>query len=177
MTHIALLASSLLVALPAAAKGSPLDNVAEGLSKIAEGLKPVASVIQDGRAVTLSFNTRTFMVHSSDRLGHRSKEAHETVGPRYDGLIVQITVQDGRYFGAALIPQNLRRPYWTTFVNAYPITKGKQHLHVNISYGNRTDREIIRKVKELLESMVDDDPKVEAKKLGAHHKPIDSDKK
>lgn len=160
-------------ALPAAAEDTPLDSVAAGLTRIGEGMKPVASVVQDGRAVTLSFNTRTFMVHSSDKLGHRSAKAHQSVGPRYDGLIVKVTQQEGRYFGAAVIPQNLRRPYWTTYVNAYPIAQGRQHLHVNIEYGNRTDRKVIKQVKALLESIIDDDPKIEAKQPGAHNRTLE----
>jgi hypothetical protein len=94
------------------------------------------------------------------------------LGPSYDGFIVSLALQDGQYVGAAVIPQDLRRPYWTTFVYAYPISKGKQHLHVNISYGSRTDRKVIQQIKDLLESIVDDDPKVKAKKLGAHNKTI-----
>ncbi len=173
MRYILAVLISAMFALQASAKDSPLSQVAENLSKIAEDMEPAASVLHDGRTVSLSFNTRTFMVHSSDKLGRRSKEAHQTVGPRYDGLIVQVTMQDGRYFGAAVIPQNLRRPYWTTFVNAYPIAKGKQHLHVNISYGNRTDHQLIKQIKELLEAKVDDNPKVKAKILGVHNKTIE----
>ena len=152
------------------ADDTSLSQVAERLSRIAEQMKPVALVAENGRNVTLSYNTRTFMVHSSDKLGRRSDKAHEETGPRYDGLMVHITVGDGRYAGAARIPQNLRRPYWITFVNAYPIAKGKQHLHVNISFGNRTDRETIGKIKNMLTSMIDDDPKVKAKEPGGHNK-------
>ncbi len=128
MKRIAILAVVLMVAGMVIADDSPLSQVAERLSKIAEDMKPVASVEQNGRAVTLSYNTRKFMVHNTDKLGRHSEKAHKTIGPSYDGLIVQVTVQDGRYAGAARIPQNLRRPYWTTFVNAYPIAKGQQHL-------------------------------------------------
>ena len=177
MRYILVILASGVLTLPALAKDGPLSQVADGLSKIAEDMEPVASVEQNGRAVTMSYNTRTFMVHSMDKLGRHSEKAHETVGPRHDGLTAQVTVQDGRYAGAARIPQDLRRPYWTTFVNAYPIAQGKQHLHVNISYGSGTDRAVIKKIKDLLESMVDDDSKVKAKELGAHNKAIDSDKK
>ncbi|MBT3296847.1 MAG: hypothetical protein HN919_18380 [Verrucomicrobia bacterium] len=153
MRYAALFVSVLLVALSVDAKDSPLDHVAEGLSTIAGDTKPVASVRQEGRGVTLSYNARTFMVHSSDKQGRRSGEAHRTVGPRHDGLIVRVSVQDGPYAGAAKIPQDLSRPYWTTFVNAYSIAKGTQHLHVNILYGSRTAPGLIKSVKELLNSV------------------------
>jgi len=172
MKRIIMLMAVLSVSEAIGANDSPLSQVAERLSEIANDMKPVAAVEQNGRAVSLSYNTRKFMVHNTDKLGHHSEKAHETVGPRYDGLIVKVTVQDGRYFGAAIIPLNLRRPYWTTFVNAYPIAKGKQHLHVNISYGSRTDRELIKRIKDMLESMIDDDPHVTARELGVHNKPL-----
>jgi hypothetical protein len=90
-----------MVAVAVKAEDTSLSQVAERLSKIAEQMKPVALVVQNGRNVTLSNNTRTFMVHSSDKLGRRSDKAHKETGPRYDGLMVHVTVGDGRYAGAA----------------------------------------------------------------------------
>lgn len=174
MKRITLIIAMLAVAAPVLADDNPLSLVAERLSKVAEEMKPVASVAQNGRCVTLSHRTRTYMVYSIDKLGRHSEKAHEDVGPMYDGLIVQVTVQDGRYAGAAVIPQDLQEPYWKAFVNAYPILKGKQHLHVNISYGSRTDHVMITRIKGILESMIDDDPTVKAKELGAHNKPLEA---
>ena len=148
MKRIAILSALLMVAPTVMADDSPLLQVADRLAKQAEDMSIVPRVAQDGRTVSLSYRTRKFMVHNTDKLGHHSEKAHEEVGPRYDGLIFQVTMQDGRYAGAAVIPNDLPRPYWTTFVNAYPVAKGQQHLHVNISYGNRTDREVIKKMKE-----------------------------
>ncbi len=174
MKRITLLIAMLAVASPVLADDTPLSQVAELLSKVAEEMKPVASVEQNGRSVILSHRTRTYMVYSTDKLGRHSEKAHEEVGPMYDGMIVQVTVQDGRYAGAAEIPQDLQEPYWKTFVNAYPISKGKQHLHVNISYGSRTDQAMIKRIKSILESMIDDAPTVKAKELGAHNKPLEA---
>ena len=158
MRFIAMVSVVMMAAGAVVADDSPLSQVADALTKIAAELNPVSSVVQDRRAVSLSYETRKFMVHNTDKLGRHWAKAHETVGPKTDGLIVQISLQDGRYFGAAKIPQNIHRPYWITYVNAYPIAKGKQHLHVNISYGGRTDRETVKKIKTLLDTMIDDAP-------------------
>jgi hypothetical protein len=152
---ICLLAVPLFFAAAAPAEEPPLLQVKTGLSKIAETLKPAAAVEHNGRVLTMSYKTRTFMVHSSDKRGRHSKEAHETVGPRYDGLLVRVTQQDGPYAGAACVPQDLRKPYWATFVNAYPTAKGKQHLHAAISYGSRIDAALVREVKKLLDAVKD----------------------
>ena len=173
MKCIAVLTVLLGVAVAVGAEDSHLSQVAEQLSKIAEDMQPVASVEENGRTVVLSYRTRKFMVHNTDKLGRRSEKAREKIGPRYDGLMVQVTVGDGPYVGAADVPQEGHGPYWTTFANAYPIAKGKQHLHVNILYGNRTDRETIKKIKDMLTAMIDDDPNIKAKKLGAHNKTLE----
>lgn len=161
MKPVAMLIALLMMGFTFAADDGPLSRVADHFSILAEDMDE-ASVEQSAWTVTLSYKTRKFMVHSSDKLGRHSEKAHETIGPRYDGLIVQVTMQDGQYFGAAMIPQNLWQPYWTTFVNAYPVNKGNRHLHVNISYGSRADHKTIEKIKDMLNSMIDDDPDAKA---------------
>jgi hypothetical protein len=145
--------SLLIAAWAAAAAGSPIDQVAEGLAEMAADMNPTASMRQDTRTVTLSYNARGFMVHSSDKLGRRSIETHKAVGPRHDGLIVRAALRDGRYEGPADIPKDVSSPYWTTFVNAYPVAKGTQHLRVSVLYGSSTDPVLVKEVKELLSSV------------------------
>lgn len=57
-----------------------------------------------------------------------------------------MSLEDGSYHGAAEIPQDLRRPYWTTFVNAYPVSGGK-YLWLSLSYGSRADKKRMEAVK------------------------------
>lgn len=156
------------IAQPALGKVSPLAEVVTGLTRVSERLMPAASVEKEEQTVTLSYKPRTYTVHYTDKTGRHSEKAYEVVGPRYDGLIVRVTLQDGRYAGAAVLPQEFRHPYWISFGNAYPISKGKQHLHGSISYGSRTDRKLIKEVKAWLESMIDDDPNANAAKLRMH---------
>jgi len=155
---VSLLLVSTAIATPATPGDSALKEVSAGLSRIAEDLKPEATVVGSNGTVVLSYKTRKFMVHGTYRDGRRVEKAHEALGPQVDGLIVRVKLQDGRYDGAAVVPQGLRKPYWTTYINAYPVAQGKQYLWVNISFGSRTDRDTITRVKQLLASVVDDDP-------------------
>jgi hypothetical protein len=173
MKLVAVLCCCFLASGIARADESLLSQVADGLAKQTEEMSIVPLIAQDGRTVTLSYRTRKFMVHNTDKLGRHSEKAHETVAPKTDGLIARITIQDGRYSGAAKIPQTLKRPYWSTYVNAYPVAKGKQHLHVNISYGSKTDRETIKKIQAMLDSMIDDAPDKAKPKPGAHNKVLE----
>ncbi len=123
------------------------------LTEILKGLEPAASIRLKGRQLIVEYRTRSFMVHASDKTGRMSEKAHEETGPDYRGLRLTLTLQEGKYTGAAKIPQELRKPYWHTYLNAYPIDRGKRHLHTMLSYGSRTDRKLIGKIKLLLESI------------------------
>ena len=172
---IAILLSLLGVSTVWGDENSPLSQVAQHLSQITRDMNPLPQLTKNARDITLSYNTRKFMVHTSDKQGRHSEKAHEAIGPGYDGLIVRVSVHDGRYNATAVIPQNLRSAYWTTFINAYPVAGGKQYLHVNISFGSRTDRKIIEKVKDILDSVIDDDLDVNAYEVGVPNEAIEGD--
>ena len=136
---------------------SPLVAVANGLAKIAKEFEfeQEVGVDPDGRSVSVSNRTRKFMVHSGGKTGKPPKEVREVVGPDADGCRIKVYLQEGRYAGAAAIPQNLRRPHWTTFINAYPVAGGRQHLFLSFSSGARTDPELLEKVNGLLSTLAD----------------------
>jgi len=138
-----------------------------------EGLAPAPSITVDNARIVVEYKTRKFIVYGQDKLGRYSATPYEETGPDYDGLLLAVSFQDGRYAGACEIPAELRRPYWTTFGNAYPVFKGEKHLHVNLSYGSRTNRKTLQTVKDLLASMVDDDPEASAGRAKSNGKVLE----
>lgn len=137
-----------------------LKKVHTGLSEIAKNLGEGVTIQFDrAKHVRLSFHTRTFLVYGGSKTGRYAKKAHEEEGPDVDGIMVEVRVAEGRYLGAAQTPQTLRRPYWQTFINEYPIAKGRQHLFLNLSTGARPNRKIVSQIHQLLNSLVEDDPK------------------
>jgi len=98
------------------------------------------------------------MVHAARKTGEFAEKARSVIGPDYNGLIVRVRLHEGRYAGAAKLPSNGARPYWRTFANAYTIARGKQHLHLYIEYGLRTDPKLVARVRKVLTSVVDNAP-------------------
>ena len=103
----------------------------------------------------VTHKTNKFMVHTVHKTGFISPKPVEVEGPNYDGLIIEARVGIGQYAGSAEIPQDWKRPYWTTFINAYSINEGKSHLSISISYGSRTDKQMIEKIKKCFGPIVD----------------------
>jgi hypothetical protein len=102
------------------------------------------------RQITVEDRTRDFQVYSVFKDGRVAEQLHVERGPKHDGFLLQVTLQPGRYQGAAEIPQDIRHPYWTTYVNAIELPDKESHLHVQLSYGSRTDRELLDRLKEVV---------------------------
>jgi hypothetical protein len=84
-----------------------------------------AVVVIENGAYVYRHNTQTFKIHTIHKTGEFSTQAHDEEGPNVDGIFLKVTLQDGPYQGSAEIPQDLRGPYWTTFINDYPVSGGK----------------------------------------------------
>ena len=150
--------------LVASAAADPMKKVAAELEKIAGELDPKAMIVKDtGGGLILKFKARKFMVHGRSMIGRISEKAHETEGPSFDGMIVTVRSNGGRYGGQAVIPQHIRQPYWTTFVNAYHFDQGRRHLQVNIAYGSRTDPKLMERLNTFFAGLVDDPESVTRK--------------
>ncbi|MBI3985517.1 MAG: hypothetical protein HY343_01240 [Lentisphaerae bacterium] len=118
-----------------------------------------ATIRIEGNQLILEQNTRSYLVYRSDKTGKISREPTNEIGPDSDGLLLSIAVQDGVYAGAAETNLEIKEPYWTTYFDAYAIDKGARHLHVNLSYGTRTDRQLIERIKKMLEATKDGEPR------------------
>ena len=89
------------------------------------------------------YQTQEFMVHNIDKTGHIAEEAHAEEGPNYQGFLLRLTIAEGPYEGAAVLPQVLTEPYWQTYINAFPLESGKYHIFISLSFGMRTEAHII----------------------------------
>jgi len=108
-----------------------------------------AVVTVENGAYVYRHHTQTFKIHTIYKTGVISETVHDEEGPNVDGMLLKFSLQDGPYRGAAEIPQDLRRSYWTTFINAYPVTTGK-NLWIEMSYGSRADKKLMEAIKTCL---------------------------
>jgi len=109
---------------------------------------PDARLRATPKGLYVEFRVRTFQVHGRYLTGEIQPEAHLDLGPEADGFLLGVTLQPDPYQGMAVVPQEYHEPYWTTHLNAVPLPATKEHLYLTLSYGSRTDRELIRKLKE-----------------------------
>jgi hypothetical protein len=122
------------------------ENMQSDLQAILNQYESEYEVILDNNDLTIKYNTDNFMIHSRDKTGYISPNAIEKEGPNYNGFLIKLSVQDGQYSGVAMIPQTLKKPYWKTFINAYPLSNNTQYIWCSFSYGVRTNKELIEEV-------------------------------
>ena len=150
----------LILAMLFASLGASLVTVAgapsgqlelnENITKIVLKHFPKADIaVNDGNFVAKQ-GTMVFTVHRRSKTGEVGKKTDQVEGPNYRGFILSISARDGKYHGAAEVPQTLRRPYWQTYIDRPPRKGGKSHYVINFSYGSRLNREFMKAVLEAL---------------------------
>jgi hypothetical protein len=103
--------------------------------------------------LVVDYLTQIFKVHPISMTGEISKDAHDQKGPSYKGYSLFIEVQPRGQVNQAVTPNTLRRPYWETYIQLTPVTFTDKQLYWGLSYGSRTDKEILSTIKNVIEGM------------------------
>lgn len=103
-----------------------------------------------GRQIVVEYWARDFQVYWIFKDGKIGEQLHVERGPTHVGFLLQVTFQEGHYIGAAVPGQDLRHPYWTTYFTVVESAEKKSHLHVRLSYGSRSDRELLGELKKAI---------------------------
>ena len=111
---------------------------------------PKAKITSDNGKFVAKHGTIVFTVHQRWKTGEVRKEAVQVEGPNFKGFLLSISVQEGEYEGAAMIPQTLREPYWQTYIDRPSTEDGTGHYVINFSYGSRLDRDFMQALFEVL---------------------------
>jgi hypothetical protein len=101
------------------------------------------------QSLLVKYKTRKFMVHGMSMIGEHNQEAHEEEGPRYNGFLLSIHLQEAGTVMAAVVPQTIRRPYWQTDLDVVVCGAGKQ-LYWALSYGASTGPAVLKQVRDAL---------------------------
>ncbi len=123
------------------AEDAALDGVQRAVAPVIRQYFPEAEVKRTDTSYIAKHGVMQFTVHGQSKTGEIAAQTHQEEGPNYRGFILDIALQDGRYQGAAVIPQHLKRPYWTTFIDAAAVAGEDKHLWIRFSYGGRLDPE------------------------------------
>jgi hypothetical protein len=124
-----------------------VDKFYSNLYNLIKKQKKKCNISQNNYNLTISYNTKKFMIHARQKNGEISPKANEVTGPNNDGFILKASAHEGAYKGQLAIPQKLNRVNWETYVNAYSINNGSQHLILYLSYRNQTDKKLLNDIK------------------------------
>jgi hypothetical protein len=116
------------------------DDLVKSLSATIKENCPEAEItIGEGGAFTAKHGTMMFTVHSTSKTGEVYPQTFQKEGPNFKGFILTVSLQEGRYEGAAVVPQTLQGPYFPTYIDGPATDDGRKHYWVTFSYGSRLD--------------------------------------
>ncbi|HEX3890055.1 MAG TPA: hypothetical protein VHX90_04305 [Verrucomicrobiae bacterium] len=117
----------------------PPDAVVQKLTTVIHEQCPDAIIDTTNGLYIAKYGTMMFTLHSVGINGEISSKTYQAAGPNFKGFILIIGIEKGPYQGQAVIPQELKGPYFPTFIDA-PLTEdGKNHYWITFSYGGRLD--------------------------------------
>ena len=113
--------------------------------------KPTFEIPQSskGRSLVVRYKTRQYVVHPKSKSGHISEQTEMREGPSHDGFLLRAHVQPFGEVNQACVPQTLRQTYWSLYLQVYEMKKDKKQIYFALSYNSRTDKESIKKLKEI----------------------------
>jgi len=96
--------------------------------------------------------TMEFLVHGRSKTGEITSTAHKEEGPNFRGFLLRLQVLPERFQMAAVVPQEITQPYWTTFLDMAPLPDKKSYLLISFSYGGRLAPEFRQAIRAALPS-------------------------
>src|SRR5262245_41598895 len=86
-----------------------LKSLEAEVRKLVEKHYPKAKVTLKDQTIHFEFNTRKFMIHELTRIGDEWQDAFEEPGPQPGGIYGDIELRQGKYGGAAVVPQDFNK--------------------------------------------------------------------
>lgn len=144
-------ASVLILALclqPAAVLVASADQ-AESVERVVHLVRkhcPDAEIVQDDRKMSAKDGTMMFTIHPRLKTGEVLKKTVQVEGPNFRGFLLQFSVVEGKYHGAAEVPQTFHDPYWQTYFDCPQTEDGDGYYRIRFSYGSRLDKDFKKAV-------------------------------
>jgi len=94
-------------------------------------------------------NTRIFIVHEPRKTGEW-QDPWETRGPNPGGILCEIEMRQGKYEGAAVLPQTFDKRYFNVLVMAPYSQKHNAYLYVHLSYPANVSDDFLKQFFEIV---------------------------
>jgi hypothetical protein len=139
-----------------AADGNPvLKQVAVALRPVLEKLDPQADIAYPGSASSLvvGYRSQPYKIHGRSMTGEVSPDAHDEIGPSFQGFVLRVHLQDKGEINQAVTPQTIGEPYWQTYLDVTPIEGTQKQIYWALSYGSRTDANLLSQIRKALNGL------------------------
>jgi hypothetical protein len=160
MRRVAVLPSLIVAALvgangrvePETTSTSPiLTGLQSRLRPVLQRYYPQAKSQVRGEVLQFEQDTRVFLIHIPLKTGEW-QEAREVKGPNQGGILCTIELRNGRYDGAAVLPQTFNDRYFETLVMAEASPDQSRYLYVHLSYPHGVERRFLGEFHEVVRS-------------------------
>ena len=104
-----------------------------------------------GERIHFEQETRVFIVHEPLKTGEW-QDPMEVRGPKSGGVLCDIELREGKYNGAAVVPQTFDKRYFKVLVMAPHSAKEDAYLYVHLCYPRNISDEFLKQFTELVNS-------------------------
>lgn len=94
----------------------------------------------------MRYQTREYQVYTSNMAGQLSRELVKCEGPDDEGVLLTIYVQPKGEVNQAMVPQTIQEPYWSTFLNVYPVVESDKQIYIALASRPRTPKTLIQTI-------------------------------
>jgi hypothetical protein len=100
-------------------------------------------------SIHFEHDTRVFIVHEPLKTGEW-QDPWEERGPKPGGILCDMSLQKGKYGGAAVVPQAFDKRYFTVWIAAPYSSKRDCHLWVHLSYPRNVSQDFLKEFQALI---------------------------
>lgn len=115
---------------------------------------PKATFEIKGGKFLAKYNTRTFMIHHALKTGEW-QDASAQEGPNKGGILCTIQSGEGKYGGAAMVPQTFDYRYYSSLLMAPENSKSNTYLNAHLNYPSGVSLDFVNRYRKLIESYSD----------------------
>lgn len=103
----------------------------------------------EGRTLVVRLKTREYVIHPRTPKGGFAETTVKREGPADDGFLLNAHIQPLGQVNQPVTPQVIREPYWSLFVDVYPVKNTQKQIYFFLAFNESTDGALIENIKKI----------------------------
>lgn len=132
------------------------DEIFNRLQSLVTEYYPEATCEKKVGSICFKFNTRMFMIHHPLKTGEW-QEARAQEGPNRGGILCNVGRAEGRYAGAAMVPQTFDCHYFKRLLMAPYCKRSNSHLIAFLDFPDNAKAEFLVRYRQLINSYAEEE--------------------